>query len=494
MVDDDVWAPPGWLRALVDGRLAPPRRRRAGRPDPRAPRGPGAALVRPRAAADHVARPWPGRHARPSSCGARTWRSGAAPSRRVGAVRRALLDGRRRGGLAAPPAGAGRRGGVRRRRVARPPPRRRRRAPALADAQRLPARAQHARLRPHARRGARGSARELRVLAGCGWHTVRRGVPAGLMRAPTRQAGWRRRCGRGDAGCPTPRPSSRASTARSAAGAANAASGCATGFLTAGSRLSGALRAIDEAGRTGAAARRLVRVGLPATGRRARRSAAGAAQRPPPRAGRARLDERRDAARHRSRPTSSGGKFENLNELIGSGAAAADWLLVVDDDVRLPPRFLDRMIALCRALRPRPRAARAVARQPRGVAGHTAAASLDPARDAVRGDRSRHALPAATPPSDCSRSRRSATAGDSTSPGPAAGRERTAGGWGSPTPFRSATRPHRWAPPTRPRPRSRRPASSSRRARTCRARRPRRRSSPTSLAGGGTQSLARGGA
>jgi hypothetical protein len=40
----------------------------------------------------------------------------------------------------------------------------------------------------------------------------------------------------------------------------------------------------------------------------------------------------------------SGGKFENLNELIAG--RDADWLLVVDDDVVLPPRFLDRLIAL----------------------------------------------------------------------------------------------------------------------------------------------------
>jgi hypothetical protein len=38
------------------------------------------------------------------------------------------------------------------------------------------------------------------------------------------------------------------------------------------------------------------------------------------------------------------GKFENLNELIGD--ARPDWLLIVDDDVTLPARFLDRMVAL----------------------------------------------------------------------------------------------------------------------------------------------------
>jgi hypothetical protein len=39
-----------------------------------------------------------------------------------------------------------------------------------------------------------------------------------------------------------------------------------------------------------------------------------------------------------------GGKFENLNALIGP--ATPPWILVVDDDVVLPERFLDRMIAL----------------------------------------------------------------------------------------------------------------------------------------------------
>jgi hypothetical protein len=39
------------------------------------------------------------------------------------------------------------------------------------------------------------------------------------------------------------------------------------------------------------------------------------------------------------------GKFENLNALIGP-SPGADWLLVVDDDVVLPGRFLDRMVTL----------------------------------------------------------------------------------------------------------------------------------------------------
>jgi hypothetical protein len=44
----------------------------------------------------------------------------------------------------------------------------------------------------------------------------------------------------------------------------------------------------------------------------------------------------------------AGGKFENLNRVLaGVGDAGFDWILVVDDDVRLPPRFLDRFVALC---------------------------------------------------------------------------------------------------------------------------------------------------
>jgi hypothetical protein len=47
-------------------------------------------------------------------------------------------------------------------------------------------------------------------------------------------------------------------------------------------------------------------------------------------------------------PMSAGrGKFENLNEIVD---AEADWLLVVDDDVVLPPRFLDRFVGVCEAL------------------------------------------------------------------------------------------------------------------------------------------------
>ena len=44
-----------------------------------------------------------------------------------------------------------------------------------------------------------------------------------------------------------------------------------------------------------------------------------------------------------------GGKFQNLNAVFQAAGAPRehDWIVVVDDDVRLPRRFLDRLIALC---------------------------------------------------------------------------------------------------------------------------------------------------
>jgi len=45
----------------------------------------------------------------------------------------------------------------------------------------------------------------------------------------------------------------------------------------------------------------------------------------------------------------SGGKFQNLNQLLDAANQEADWILVVDDDVRLPRAFLDRFLAVCEA-------------------------------------------------------------------------------------------------------------------------------------------------
>lgn len=55
------------------------------------------------------------------------------------------------------------------------------------------------------------------------------------------------------------------------------------------------------------------------------------------------------ASRHdvelRLRPGEPGrGKWENLNALLGDGTPECDWLLIVDDDVALPRRFLDTFL------------------------------------------------------------------------------------------------------------------------------------------------------
>jgi hypothetical protein len=61
------------------------------------------------------------------------------------------------------------------------------------------------------------------------------------------------------------------------------------------------------------------------------------------------------ASRHRTRfATGStaelgGGKFQNANALL-EGQAPADWVLLLDDDVRLPPGFLDGFVALAERL------------------------------------------------------------------------------------------------------------------------------------------------
>ena len=51
-----------------------------------------------------------------------------------------------------------------------------------------------------------------------------------------------------------------------------------------------------------------------------------------------------------------GGKFQNLNRVLEAargqvpgGEPAPDWIVVVDDDVRLPRAFLDRFLAICEA-------------------------------------------------------------------------------------------------------------------------------------------------
>jgi len=73
------------------------------------------------------------------------------------------------------------------------------------------------------------------------------------------------------------------------------------------------------------------------------------------RPGRALSPELRRSAVHDVRvatgPPGAAGKFENLNALLAREPEgippARDWLVVADDDVELPPGFLDRFLAVC---------------------------------------------------------------------------------------------------------------------------------------------------
>jgi hypothetical protein len=67
-----------------------------------------------------------------------------------------------------------------------------------------------------------------------------------------------------------------------------------------------------------------------------------------------------ELAEHTVAERLSGGKFQNLNRVLEAGGALPpgggsdppprgefDWILAVDDDLRLPPRFLNRFLTVC---------------------------------------------------------------------------------------------------------------------------------------------------
>jgi GT2 family glycosyltransferase len=209
------------------------------------------------------------------------------------------------------------------------------------------------------RGSAPGLARELRVLAGCGWHTVRRGCPQGLIAGA--HSGGRL------AEALRPRLEAAQPPALDSSGPGPDPSEFLSGTLG------------EPGGRAGRLARRLADRALDAqlarAGGRLDELAAAAPERDvlvlsvyrgdggllpkavaELRATRHRvrfalgsMDETAPALAAETTATGlSGGKFENLNALMPFEPAGvvSDWTLVLDDDVELPPRFLDRMIGL----------------------------------------------------------------------------------------------------------------------------------------------------
>jgi len=201
--------------------------------------------------------------------------------------------------------------------------------------------------------------RELLTIAGCAGHVIRRRCPAGLTMvahsAGRLRQGLRERL--------RPGASAASATARArglrAIDGENGAGAQTDDFLSGASGTVGGLDAVrrslrDEAidGWELASGRRL-RLARAARHEPARRRVLVlGVERPQHRSLAVRAQAELTRSRHdvelHTSPPGDLGKFENLNRLLAAHPVAGhDWLLVLDDDVRLPHGFLDRFVFLC---------------------------------------------------------------------------------------------------------------------------------------------------
>jgi GT2 family glycosyltransferase len=203
--------------------------------------------------------------------------------------------------------------------------------------------------------------RELRVLAGCAVHTVRFACPSGIVQAAHSLGRLRAaveslvtRLGRGDAqgssrkrllgrrffedpppgepAAPSPDPDFLSGESGTVRGLRRPPLRALDAALDLEARPR--LRRIDRASRERAepGRRSVLVLGVERPGR-----LMGAL--------RAELHRTRHAVHMHTVAMGEAGKFEHLNRLLAEHPAAGhDWLLVVDDDVVLPPRFLDRFL------------------------------------------------------------------------------------------------------------------------------------------------------
>jgi glycosyl transferase family 2 len=216
-----------------------------------------------------------------------------------------------------------------------------RRSPADARLRSL-ARAARARGRASRRYDAwRGEApalhRELRTLAGCLGHVVRRRCPAGLTMVA-------HSLGRLEQGLREPRhPPKRPPTEVFLSGESGTVGGLdakrrelTDRLVDARELLSGRRPRLDRAARRSPSRQRVLVLGIE---RPRHRALAGAI--------RAELARSRHDVEVRLSPPGELGKFQNLNHLLAAHPVEeCDWLLVVDDDVVLPHHFLDRLLFL----------------------------------------------------------------------------------------------------------------------------------------------------
>ncbi len=173
--------------------------------------------------------------------------------------------------------------------------------------------------------------RELRVLAGCAAHTVRFACPNGIVLV-AHSLGRLRAALAGGAARADPDPDFLSGESGTVRGLRRPALRVADALLDveAGRRL----RRIDGAARDRPPRRSVLVIGVERPGRLMS-------------ALRAELHRTRHHVEMHTAVMGDAGKFEHLNALLAQHPAAGhDWLLVVDDDVVVAPRFLDRFL-LC---------------------------------------------------------------------------------------------------------------------------------------------------
>ncbi len=186
-----------------------------------------------------------------------------------------------------------------------------------------------------AQRRAPSLRRELVVLAGCAVHTVRFACPNGIVLAAHSLGRVRAALGdRRAAGAPAPaaEPDFLSGESGTVRGLRRPPLRALDAALDVEARRR--LRRIDRCARERAerSRRRVLVVGVERPGRLMN-------------ALRAELHRTRHEVHMHTVAMGDGGKFEHLDELLAEHPAAGhDWLLLVDDDVVLPPRFLDRFL------------------------------------------------------------------------------------------------------------------------------------------------------
>ena len=178
--------------------------------------------------------------------------------------------------------------------------------------------------------------RELRIVAGCAVHTVRFACPSGIVQTAHSLGRLRAALdalGRGsDPPAAEPDPDFLSGESGTVRGLRRPPLRALDALLDLEARPR--LRRIDRAARARAdpARRSVLVLGVERPGRLMN-------------AVRAELHRTRHAVHMHTVAMGDAGKFEHLNALLAEHPAAGhDWLLLVDDDVVLPPRFLDRFL------------------------------------------------------------------------------------------------------------------------------------------------------